>query len=319
MELEEILDHLERQLVLLTRNKNQFLNIPDLPEAQVEALVAGLSKIAPQILQNEISEKPATVLKMASQVAHVPNDPLPQSSSPLPNEVLLARIQGMKDRLSNQTTPSKTTSSVRIESPSKPSTPVSAVNTLAPPPPHQCYSLDELENHYHLCQRCVLGATRTNFVFGAGHLTPSLMFIGEGPGDQEDRLGQPFVGKAGKLLDRMIQVLGIDRPDVYIANVVKCRPPQNRTPEPNEIAECLPLLKRQIELINPRLIVTLGNVPTKALIPNAPGITSARGRIFKYQQWTLLPTFHPSYLLRTPSAMELVWADFKQIKSLAFA
>ena len=184
--------------------------------------------------------------------------------------------------------------------------------------PAEIQNLNELEQKYCTCQRCPLGATRTNFVFGVGHPHTPLMFIGEGPGADEDRLGEPFVGKAGKLLTKMIYSIGIDRPDIYIANVVKCRPPENRTPLPDEIAKCLPILARQIELVNPKLIVTLGNVPTQALIPNAPGITKARGQILRYQNWKVIPTFHPAYLLRNPPAMESAWEDFQKIAATVF-
>jgi DNA polymerase len=179
-------------------------------------------------------------------------------------------------------------------------------------------SLENLEQQYCTCQRCPLGAGRTNFVFGVGHRHTVLLFIGEAPGAEEDRLGEPFVGRAGKLLTTMIQSIGIDRPDVYIANVVKCRPPGNRNPQPEEIAKCFPILQRQIELIDPRLIVTLGNVPTRVLAPNAPGITISRGKLYSYQQWSVLPTFHPAYLLRNSSAMALAWNDFKKIRYLCF-
>ncbi|MBF0277666.1 MAG: uracil-DNA glycosylase [SAR324 cluster bacterium] len=178
--------------------------------------------------------------------------------------------------------------------------------------------MEALRAQYSSCQRCSLGATRNNFVFGAGNSQTSLVFIGEGPGADEDRLGEPFVGKAGKLLNKMIHSIGIDRRDVYISNVVKCRPPENRNPEPIEIAKCFSILQRQLELIKPRLIVTLGNVPTRALIPNAPGITRARGQTYHYQHWPVLPTFHPAYLLRNPSAMNQSWDDFKKIMSLCF-
>lgn len=168
------------------------------------------------------------------------------------------------------------------------------------------------------CQLCPLGATRQNWVFGSGNPQASLMFVGEGPGADEDVQGLPFVGKAGRLLGRMIQSMGIQRDDVYLANAVKCRPPENRTPLPAEMHQCLPILKRQIELVNPKLLITLGNIATQILIPSAPGVTKARGQLFQYEQWTVLPTFHPAYLLRNPPAMEQAWKDFKQIKQLAF-
>lgn len=178
--------------------------------------------------------------------------------------------------------------------------------------------LEALKIAYAQCQRCPLGATRTRIVFGAGHPKSPLLFIGEGPGAEEDRLGEPFVGKAGKLLTKMVQAMGIDRPDIYIANIVKCRPPQNRNPHTEEIAQCFPIVQRQIELIDPQMIVTLGNVPTRALVPQAEGITKCRGTFYQYQGRTVLPTFHPAYLLRNPSAMELAWEDFKKIMNFCF-
>ena len=144
------------------------------------------------------------------------------------------------------------------------------------------------------------------------------MFIGEGPGADEDETGYPFVGRAGKLLTKMINSIGIERQDVYITNIVKCRPPQNRNPLDTEISSCSPILKKQIEIINPKLIVTLGNFPAKTLIPNIPGITRIHGKIFQFENRTMLPTFHPSYLLRNRSSMELAWEDFKIIPELAF-
>ena len=179
-------------------------------------------------------------------------------------------------------------------------------------------TLAELCQQNSECQRCALGPTRNQFVFGSGHDGSSLMFVGEGPGADEDRLGLPFVGKAGKLLDRMIDVIGLDREDVYVTNVVKCRPPNNRNPTSDEIAHCMGILERQIELVNPKLIVTLGNVPTQALLPGSPGITKSRGSLKKYRDWNILPTFHPSYLLRNPNAMIEAWQDFQKISEYAF-
>jgi len=116
-----------------------------------------------------------------------------------------------------------------------------------------------------------------------------VIFLGEGPGADEDAQGQPFVGRAGRLLTKMINTIGIERDDVYITNIVKCRPPENRNPTPAEISCCLPIIKQQLELLNPKLIVTLGNIPTKSLIPDLPGITKVRGRIMQYENWTVLP------------------------------
>jgi uracil-DNA glycosylase family 4 len=179
-------------------------------------------------------------------------------------------------------------------------------------------SLSELADKYKSCQRCSLGKTRTNLVFGNGSINSRVIFLGEGPGADEDAQGQPFVGRAGRLLTKMINSIGIERDDVYITNIVKCRPPENRNPTPAEISCCLPIIKQQLELLNPKLIVTLGNIPTKSLFQDLPGITKVRGIIMQYENWNVLPTFHPSYLLRNRSAMTLAWEDFKKIPELAF-
>jgi DNA polymerase len=171
---------------------------------------------------------------------------------------------------------------------------------------------------YRNCTACGLESSRNRLVFGVGDGRARLLFIGEGPGADEDRQGIPFVGRAGMLLTGFIQALGLTRDDVYITNVVKCRPPGNRNPEAEEAAACRPILMRQIELIDPALIVTLGNVPLKALKPNAAGITRERGKPFAFGQWQVLPTFHPSYLLRSPAGLLDCWNDFKQALKLAY-
>lgn len=152
------------------------------------------------------------------------------------------------------------------------------------------------------CDRCKLAPTRTQVVFGVGAPDADLMFVGEGPGQHEDLQGEPFVGRAGQLLTQLIEGIGLTRADVYIANVVKCRPPANRDPQPDEITACAPWLDRQIELIRPRVIVTLGNFATKLLLDTKDGITRLRGREFAYARAgvaaTLVPTLHPSAVLR---------------------
>ena len=172
-------------------------------------------------------------------------------------------------------------------------------------------TLEALQFAFRDCLACQLGKGRNRLVFGTGANRPRLLFIGEGPGAEEDVQGLPFVGRAGALLTGFITALGLTRADVYITNVVKCRPPSNRTPEPDEVSSCRPILIRQIELLDPRLIVTLGNVPLKALNPQAAGITKERGRIFPFLRWTVLPTFHPSYLLRNARDIQTCWADFR--------
>ncbi len=161
-------------------------------------------------------------------------------------------------------------------------------------------SLAELEREASGCTRCPLARGRTNVVFGVGHPDADLMFIGEGPGAQEDLQGEPFVGRSGKLLDQLMQEeLGFGRDKCYIANVVKCRPPGNRDPMPEEITACRPYLEGQIELIDPRVIVSLGNFATKLLLDTTEGITRLRGRSYPFGRGVLVPTFHPAALLRS--------------------
>ena len=185
-------------------------------------------------------------------------------------------------------------------------------------PMSQIKTLESLQAQFRNCMACRLGQTRTRLVFGVGHSSPRLLFIGEGPGAEEDQQGLPFVGRAGALLTGLITGLGLTREDVYIANVVKCRPPDNRNPEPDEVLACRRILERQMELLHPALIVTLGNVPLKALNPSAGGITRERGQVFQYREWPVLPTFHPSYLLRNQGALADCWTDFKAAFARAY-
>jgi len=204
--------------------------------------------------------------------------------------------------------------------PADPASPDAAPSAEEPrQAPGEIGSIESLLFQFRNCTRCKLAAGRTRLVFGVGETErPRLMFIGEGPGADEDRQGLPFVGRAGRLLTGFIEALGLTRDDVYITNVVKCRPPGNRNPEADEIAACRPILQRQIELLDPALIVVLGNVPLRTLNPAAGGITRERGRPFTYQRWQVLPTFHPSYLLRNSGALAACWADFRQAFALAY-
>jgi uracil-DNA glycosylase family 4 len=164
------------------------------------------------------------------------------------------------------------------------------------------------------CTRCKLSGGRQNIVFGVGNPQADLFFVGEAPGEQEDEEGVPFVGKAGQLLTDIIEKgIGISRSDVYIANVVKCRPPQDRDPEGDEIVACDPFLARQIELVNPKVIVTLGAFATKALLRRSESITSLRGKWDVYKNYPVMPTFHPAYLLRTGSKKRDVWKDIQEV------
>jgi DNA polymerase len=172
-------------------------------------------------------------------------------------------------------------------------------------------SLTEIRAQLGDCRRCALCRSRTHIVFGAGNPQARLMFIGEGPGHEEDRAGEPFVGAAGQLLNRIIEAIRLQREEVYIANVVKCRPPGNRLPQPEEIAACSPFLRRQIRAIGPLLICTLGSCAAQSLLNTTEAVSRLRGRFFEYEGIRVLPTFHPAYLLRNPEKKREVWEDMK--------
>jgi uracil-DNA glycosylase family 4 len=175
-------------------------------------------------------------------------------------------------------------------------------------------SLEALRAFLGDCRRCKLANKRTNVVFGVGHPNADLMFVGEGPGRDEDLQAEPFVGRAGQLLTEIItRGMKLRRADVYIANVVKCRPPENRNPESDEIATCMPFLARQIELIAPRVIVALGTFAAQTLLGVKTPITRMRGVWHEYRGVKVMPTFHPAYLLRNPGDKRLVWSDIKQV------
>jgi len=175
-------------------------------------------------------------------------------------------------------------------------------------------TLEELRAAIGDCRRCKLCSGRTHLVFGVGNPRAKLMFVGEGPGRDEDLQGEPFVGRAGQLLtDIITKGIGLRREDVYIANVVKCRPPDNRNPEPDEVAACEPFLKKQIELISPEIIVALGKFAVQTLLQSRMPITKLRGTWHTYQGIKLMPTFHPAYLLRNPADKKLVWEDIKKV------
>jgi DNA polymerase len=163
------------------------------------------------------------------------------------------------------------------------------------------------------CQRCKLKDKRTNIVYGVGNPDAPLVFVGEAPGADEDRTGEPFVGAAGQLLTKMIEAMGLGRDDVYICNILKCRPPGNRNPEPDEIEQCEPFLKRQLAAIRPRMIVALGKFAAQCLLRSDAPISRLRGSWKEYEGIPLMPTYHPAFLLRTPSAKREVWSDLQQV------
>jgi DNA polymerase len=178
-------------------------------------------------------------------------------------------------------------------------------------------TLDVVRTDLGDCTRCKLHTLgRSQIVFGVGNPAASLMFIGEAPGHDEDVQGIPFVGRAGQLLTRIIEAIGLRREDVYIANLIKCRPPENRNPEPDEVAHCEPFLFRQVLAIKPRVIVALGTFAAQTLLCTKDPISRLRGHVYRYGTASLIPTFHPAYLLRSPERKRDVWEDMKKVRDL---
>lgn len=174
-------------------------------------------------------------------------------------------------------------------------------------------SLASVREEIRDCKRCKLHLKRRNIVFGIGNEEAELVFVGEGPGEDEDIEGLPFVGRAGQLLTKIIEAMDMKRDDIYIANIVKCRPPNNRNPEPDEIESCVPFLKKQLEIIRPRLVCALGTFAAQTLLVSQEKISQMRGRFYSYNGIRVMPTFHPAYLLRNPDEKRLVWEDMKKV------
>jgi uracil-DNA glycosylase family 4 len=168
------------------------------------------------------------------------------------------------------------------------------------------------------CQRCKLAPKRTNIVFGSGNPSAELVFVGEAPGYDEDQQGLPFVGRAGQLLTKIIESINLKREDVYICNVLKCRPPENRNPEPDEVAACNPFLKKQLAAIRPKIVCCLGTFAAQTVMQTAAPISRLRGKFFDLDGIRVIATFHPAYLLRSPEKKREVWEDMKQIRAELF-
>jgi uracil-DNA glycosylase len=210
----------------------------------------------------------------------------------------------------------------RPKTPTAPQPAAVSPPTIRTPPPaaaaapalkSEVRSLTQIREELGDCRRCRLCEGRNKIVFGVGNPKAELMFIGEGPGADEDRKGEPFVGRAGQLLDKMIVAMGFSRADVYIANIVKCRPPENRAPEPDEMATCIPFLRAQVAAVGPRVIVVLGKTATQGLLNDKTPITRLRGRWLSYEGVPVMPTFHPAYLLRSPGEKAKAWEDLKAV------
>jgi uracil-DNA glycosylase len=196
--------------------------------------------------------------------------------------------------------------------------PVSRTKAAVPhsspsPLPHTILTLEEIRRELGDCRRCKLHRTRRTLVFGEGNEEAKLMFVGEGPGYDEDVQGRPFVGRAGQLLTKIIQSIHLQREEVYITNIIKCRPPQNRNPEPDEIECCHPFLLKQIRTIQPQIICALGTFAAQTLLKTDAKISALRGRFYDLAGMKVLPTYHPAYLLRNPERKREVWEDMKKV------
>jgi len=178
--------------------------------------------------------------------------------------------------------------------------------------------LDAIRGEIGDCQRCKLAPGRTNIVFGSGNPHAELVFVGEAPGYDEDQQGLPFVGRAGQLLTKIIESINLKREDVYICNVLKCRPPENRNPEPDEVASCNPFLRKQLTAIRPKIVCCLGTFAAQTVLQTAAPISRLRGKFFDMDGMRVIATFHPAYLLRSPEKKREVWEDMKEIRAELF-
>lgn len=181
-------------------------------------------------------------------------------------------------------------------------------------PQERLKALKKVEAEAMACTKCPLHETRTHVVFGVGNPDADLMFVGEAPGRDEDLQGEPFVGRAGQLLTRIIEAIGMKRSEVYIGNILKCRPPNNRSPLPTEMVTCMPYLRKQIRLIQPKIICALGGIAMQGLLKTQERIGALRGKFQDFDGTKLMPTFHPAYLLRNPNDKRKVWEDMKQVR-----
>ena len=233
-----------------------------------------------------------------------------QAAPPAQHSAAIPAATGLENQYSMPTTKSP-----RVASPS--ALPIAPVESLFDSLQRiEGDTLPAIRDFIGDCTRCKLHKGRTKIVFGTGNPKAQLMFVGEGPGRDEDLSGEPFVGRAGKLLTDMIRAMGLQREDVYIANVVKCRPPENRLPEKDEIEVCSPFLMRQIDVIKPKVICTLGSCSAQTLLQTTQGISRFRGEWFDFRGAKLMPTYHPAYLLRNPAAKSDVWKDLQKVMAV---
>ncbi len=274
----------------------------DSPHARLAQITHSLHAYAKELQAGGVEGFPP-----APSVTHPPSSTIPAGQDS-PGSIADSRVE-MVEYQSQQATDAPAPTTTFPASDAAASTApageasLAAVNTLA-----------ELRTEIGDCQRCRLCERRNTIVFGVGNPDAEIMFIGEGPGYEEDKQGEPFVGRAGQLLTQIItKGMQMQRSDVYIANVVKCRPPENRNPEPDEIAACEPFLAKQLEIIRPKVIIALGKFAAQTLLKDATPITRLRGKWQSYHGIKLMPTLHPAYLLRNPKDKRLVWEDIKAV------
>lgn len=274
-----------------------------------------MTQIIPDSLQQKIEERLRYYEDLGIRLFYRDRAPLPgwRKVAPLPGSepggASISKERSVPIAKSKMAAPVATTPPPRI------------APVVAPSAPSLFEAVDKVRDDTLLkiradigdCTRCKLHKGRNKIVFGDGSPKAQLMFVGEGPGADEDAQGLPFVGRAGKLLTQMIEAMGLQRKDVYICNVVKCRPPENRTPEPDEVQTCSPFLLRQIDVINPKVIVCLGAVAAKTLLETTRGISQFRGEWLEWRGRRLMATYHPAYLLRNPNAKSEVWKDLQKV------
>ena len=233
-----------------------------------------------------------------------------------PREELLGLVRSLTERLRVDGALGKPLSYLSRENPGAAAPPAPEPTLSAETSAGELSALEAVRAELGDCRRCSLGTLRHRLVFGEGNPHAELVFVGEAPGADEDAQGRPFVGRAGQLLTRIIAAMGLKREEVYICNILKCRPPGNRNPQPEEIAACEPFLIRQIEAIRPRVLCALGGFAAQTLLKSDALISALRGRFHQYQGIPLMPTYHPAYLLRNSGAKKQVWEDVKAIMKL---
>ena len=281
--------------------KDRATSSIDSKQSPVDSLAP--ENFSPQVCQ-QISSKDSSLPK------RTPESPRPASSTPQASLATSSNAASPTRSALQQMAPPAP--SRKLDLPSAPSGPslFETVNRI------QDDTLPKIRDDIGDCKRCKLHKARHNIVFGDGNPNAQLVFVGEGPGHDEDIQGLPFVGRAGKLLTQMIEAMGLQRKDVYICNVVKCRPPENRLPEKDEIAECSPFLLRQLDVINPKVIVCLGACSAQTLLETNRGISHFRGEWLEFRGKKLMATYHPAYLLRNPSAKSEVWKDLQKVMAV---